>query len=551
MKRIVVAVSALGFTGIMWPGALWAQEISPEEAISPDSIRAIDEDEEVDEEEELERLQWDFRVTSEVHSSDNAGFRELDETRGNQEQMETDDRHTFAYTSVSLGARYDVLEDTVLKFGASHSGLWGSNQLGGVNEFGGFFYVYDLHMDWTPVQMGGFWLNFKLGRQLFDVGGTHRDYFFRDNIDGLTTTLDFGDLAGRLRVMAFDIYASQGRPDTVSFLRWHSGENLINNYRGDTNTMRTGAVYENTEALESLDVTGDLEFRAFGFFARHGAAGTGSDRTHGGTHGNFIDEDYNWMAGTRVGYFLPVGTGRVGVVGEYAYSGGIDRKEVNIGVPDVLVDGQAFGGALLSEFDFGAVAIDGMAQFFRADGPIYRQADGLKHSHGFVSFRGNYAGGLNVGRYAGWRPSAYVGRNGFHAEEHSLRRESGTQFVHTGLGMNVDPFRLDLGAWQYWDTGLSNLDQDRVAVVGDSLPSGYSRDELDAQARLGKPLGLELNAALSFQANEALSIYGMGGIFLPGEFYEIEVSRNVGSARGSADNLQNFWAISTGATLVF
>lgn len=548
MKRIVVAASALGLAAAMFPATLWAQEITPEEAVSPDALRAVEEE---TEEVERERLEWRFRVTSEVHTSDNAGFRELDETRGNQTQMETDDRHTFGYTSVSLGARYDVLEDTTFSFGVSHSGLWGSDQLGGVNEFGGFFFVYDLHMDWMAVDTDAFSLNFKLGRQFFDVGGTHRDYFLRDNIDGLTINMDFGDLAGRLRILAFDLYASAGRPDTVSFLRWHAGRNLINNFRGDTNTLRYGGVYENTRALDALDINGDLEFRAFGFFARHGAAGSGTDRTHGGNHGNFIDEDYNWMAGTRIGYFVPVGNGRVGGYGEYAYSGGIDRKEVNINVPDVIIAGQAFGGALLSQFEFGAVAVDGIAQFFYADGPVYRAADGLKHNHGFVSFRGNYAGGLNMGRYAGWRPSAYVGRNGIHANEHSLRRESGTQFVHTGFGVNVDPFRLDLGAWQYWDTGLSNLNQDNIDVVGDSLPSGYSRDELDAQRRLGLPLGLELNAALTFQANSALSIYGMGGLFLPGEFYEIEVSRNVGSALGSVDNLQNFWAISTGATLVF
>ena len=548
MKRIVVAMSALGLAGVLVPTVVSAQEITPEEAVSPDAIRAV---ETVEEEVEVdERLRWRFRVTSEVHSSDNAGFRELDETRGNQERLETDDRHMFGYTSVSLGANYQVLDDTQVSFGVSHSGLWGSDQLGGTNEFGGFFFVYDLHMDWMAVDTDAFKLNFKLGRQFYDIGGTHRDYFLRDNIDGLTANLDFGDLAGRLRILAFDLYASQGRPDTVSFLRWHAGRDLVHNMRGETNTLRYGAVYENTRLFEALELPGELEFRGFGYFAQIGGAGSGADRTHEGTLGNFSDQDFVWMAGTRIGYFHPVANGRVGAYGEYAYSGGIDRKEVNIGVNDVEIAGSAFGGAILSQFDFGRVGIDGIAQYFFAEGPTYR-ASGLKHNHGFVSFRGNYIGGLNMGRYSGWRPSAYVGRNGIHTNEHSLRRESGTQMIHAGLGLNFDPFRLDLGAWQYQDTGRTNLNRAELEVRGDALPSGYSRDELDAQQRLGRNLGLELNAALSFQANQALSIYGMGGIFMPGEFYEIEVSRNVGSARGSVDNLQNFWAISTGATLVF
>ena len=540
MKRFVVKLSVLALAGVLVPMTAVSQEITPEEAVSPEAVRTA-EPEDVDED---ERLNLRFRLTSEVHSSDNAGFRELDEESGNQERIETDDRHTFAYTSFSLGGNYLVLDDTSVVFGASHSGLWGSDQLGGVNEFGGFFFVYDLHANWQAVDTDAFGLNVKLGRQGYSIGGTHRDFFLRDNIDGLTLNLDFGDAAGRLRILAFDLYASQGRPDNVSFLRWHAGRDLVHNMRGETNTFRFGGVYENTTLVENL------EARAFGFFSTIGGAGTGGDRTHEGTLGNFSDNDYVWMTGTRIGYFHPLEIGRIGAYGEYAYSGGIDRKEVNIGVHDVAIDGQAFGGAVLSEFDFGAIGLDGVFQYFRADGPSYG-SDGLMYNHGFVSFRGNYTGGLNMGRYAGWRPSAYLGRNGIHQSEHDIRRQSGTQVLHSGLGVNFDPgLRLDLGLWHYQDTGRTNLDPDDLDVAGDNLPSGYSRDELQAQSRLGRTLGTEMNASLTYQANEALSIYGMGGLFLPGDFYDIEVSRNVGSLRGT-DDLQNFWAISTGATLVF
>ena len=546
MKRIGVGVSALALALLVGPN-VGAQEITPEEAVSPEAgtpPRAEEEEVEV-REPAAGDVDWRFRITSEVHSSDNAGFRELNEESGVQETRETDDRHTFGYTSVSVGAGYQVLDDTRASFGVSHSGLWGSDQLGGTNEFGGFFFVYDLHVDWRAIETASFKLNAKIGRQFFDVGGTHRDFFLRDNIDGLTLNLDFGQ-SGRLRILAFDLYASQGRPETVSFLRWHSGRDLVHNMRGQTNTMRFGGVYELTELVENLDL------RAFGFFATVGGAGTGADRTHEGSLGNFADNDFVWMSGARAGYTIPLEIGQIGVMGEYAYSGGIDRKEVNVGIPDVVIEGHAFGGAILGQFDLGGLGVDGIAQYFRADGPRYR-GDGLQLTHGFVSFRGNYTGGLNMGRYSGWRPSAYLGRRGVHLSEHDLRRESGTQVIHGALGINLPPgLRLDLGVWQYQDTGSTNLDlsQENIDFVGDRLPFGESRDRLEAQRRLGRNLGTEFSGSLTFQANTALQIYGMGGLFLPGEFYEIEVSRNVGSARGS-DDLQNFWAISAGASLAF
>lgn len=542
MKRWTRGLGVAALAVLFTPLAAQAQEFSPEEAVSAERLRSSERAEELGEE---ERLRWQFRLTSEVHSSDNAGFRELDEESGNQERIETDDRHTFGYTSISLGADYRVLDDTRLVFGASHSGLWGSEQLGGVNEFGGFFFVYDLHVDWQALETESVSLNFKLGRQFYDIGGTHRDYFLRDNIDGLTANLGFGEKGGRFRLLLFDLYASQGRPDNIYFLRWHAGRNLVHNMRGETNTFRFGGVYEN------LDLVENLELRAFGFFSTIGAAGTGADRTHEGTLGNFSDNDFVWMTGARAGYFLPLDIGRVGVVGEYAYSGGIDRKEINVGVPDVVIEGNAFGASLLGEFDLGLLGVDGNLQYFRADGPRYR-ADGLPLTHGFVSFRGNSMGGLNMGRYSGWRPSAYLGRNGVHLNEHDIRRESGTQMIHAGLGLSIgSSWRADLGLWHYMDTGQTNLDPARVEQAGDRLPVGYSRDELVAQQRLGRTLGMEYNGSLSFQANDLLSIYGVGGIFVPGEFYETEVSRNVGTSRGSADDLRNFWAISAGASLAF
>jgi hypothetical protein len=542
--KSAVCLGSLGVF-LFGPAQVFAQELGPEDAVSPEIMRPTEVDEtEVEVEAPVVRPQWDFRLTSEIHSSDNAGFRELDEGRGLQEQRETDDRHTFGYTSVSAGVTYKVLEDTTFRMSAGHSGLWGSNQLGGTDAFGNFFTVYDLNVNWAAITSPSFSLDFRLGRQDYRIGGATRDFFLRDYIDGLVIVADLG-FAGRLRLMPVDLYASMGRPDTVHFLNWHAGRNLVQNMRGQTNTVRFGGVYENTALVPGLEV------RGFGFYASMSGAGTGGDRSHEGTLANIADNDFAWMAGTRVGYFLQTETMRLGGYGEYAYSGGMDRKEVNIGLNDVTIDGNAFGVGALGEFLAGPMQLEANLQFFRADGPTY-DANGVRESHGFVSFRGHYAGGLNQGRYAGWRPSAYLGRNGIYSSEHDHRRSSGTQVVHAGFGVGlVDVLKVDLGLWHFQDTGVTRLNPADVDVLGDRAPMGITRDDLIAQSRLGRNLGTELNANLTFFANSALSFYTGGGVFMPGEFYEIEVSRAAGTARGSADNLQNFWAIAGGATLAF
>ncbi|MFU8807224.1 MAG: hypothetical protein ACNA8W_25670, partial [Bradymonadaceae bacterium] len=463
---------------------------------------------------------------------------------GDQERRETDDRHTFAYTSASAGVSYRLLEDTTFRLSLGHSGIWGSDQIGGTDAFGNFFSVYDLYVNWQAVESPFFTFDVRFGRQDYRIGGATRDFFLRDNIDGLVLIADFG-IAGRLRLIPFDLFASMGRPETVHFLNWHAGRDLVQNMRGQTNTIRFGGVYENTEIIEGLEV------RGFGFYAALGGAGTGADRSQEGTLANVADNDFAWMAGTRLGYFFDTGVMRIGGYGEYAYSGGIDRKEINLGIHDVDINGSAFGGGAVAEFLLGTVQLESNLQYFYADGPEYDQ-DGLQFNHGFVSFKGNYAGGLNQARYAGWRPSAHLDRNGIRASEHDLRRSSGTQVIHAGMGAGiVDLLKLDLGIWHFMDTGSTLLHPDDVDVFGDRAPFGITRDDLIAQERLGRSLGTELNANLTFFANTALSFYTGAGIFMPGEFYEIEVSRQAGSARGSEDNLQNFWAIAGGATVIF
>ncbi len=530
-KPLVFSLATLALA-VALPVSALAEDVAP--LVSEATLAAAERD-----------FTWEVRLDAEAHSSDNASFRALDESRGDQERRETDDRHTFGLTRLGSKLSYKLADEVTFRFAGSHSGLWGSNQLGGGDLVGGFFLVSDLSVNWRAIDNNAFKFDVRVGRLPFSIGGAERDYFFSDAIDGLVFEATLPGPAGKVRILGLDIASAAGRPDSINIGNWPTVERkLVQNMRGDTNTMRFGAVYENTSLLDGL------ELRGFGFYSSVGAGGTGSDRTHNGTLANFSDNDFNWIGGTRLGYFFKFGASKVGGYGEYARAGGIDRKDTNIGYHDVVVEGNAFGAALVGNFLFDSLLLDSTLQFFQADGPRYG-ADGLMFSHGFVGFKGSYAGGLNMGRYAGWRPAAYLGRGGVHQAAHDRRRESGTQMVHFGLGFGlVDTLKLDLGAWHYVDTGNTNLDLERASTLGDALPAGSSQDDLEAQARLGKTLGTELNARLSYSVNQSLSFFTSGGIFVPGEFYSVEVTRKVGSSRGG-DDLQDFWAISAGTSLTF
>jgi hypothetical protein len=541
------------------PASLLAQEYGPDDSSSVDAVREVD-DEDVDDEEvdDEEAVRWDFRVTNEIHSSDNIDLQPLDEST-NQRTLDTDQRHTFGFTSFAAGVSYDVLEDTTFNVGGTMSGLWGSDQLGTTTAFGGFAYIYDLSVDWTAVDSQAFELSTTMGRHGFSIGGARDDFFFKDIVDGATLMADFGR-AGRLRLMG-DVFGDTGRPDHINFVRFVSGDKqTTNNFRGDVNVYRFGGVYELLDAVEGVDL------RAFAFGSHIGATravaadnetSTGADRSHQGAIGNVADGDYTWMVGSRLNYTLELDTLELGVMGEFARSGGIDRKSRHLGFYDVTSNGNAYGAAAHVSQASPTVGVDGRLRFFYADGASYTEEEGLPFNYGFVSMKGSQIGGVAMSRYAGWHPSAYV--SGFKGHDHApqdIERKAGIMSVRAGVGFEfAEKVRLDLDAWHFQDASESNFDIERAEEVGAQTEWGYSEAELLAQERLGKTLGNEIDAAVTYFANEALSLYAIGGIFLAGEFYETPITRNAGTSlgapEGEASQLEDFWLVAGGMTLAF
>lgn len=500
---------------------------------------------------ETPRFRPSFLIQSEGTTAENLDMRPL-----NNETFidiyDSDDRRTLLWTRIGADLEYDVLDDTTVAIAASHSGAWGGDSLGAANAFGGIFYVDRLNIRWMPIDNDRVQLGGTVGRQRFSIGGARHDFFLDDVIDGVVIEAGFGK-AGKLRLVPIDVYALQ-RPDDITFgaALGYSGpdsQRASVGYDGDTNTIRFGGVYENTELIDGL------QLRAFGFYADIGAGAaphTGSDRVFYGAHGNFSDNDYNWMAGTRIGYLLDGDVFDLGVYGEFARSGGLDRKAVQVGVRDVAADGNAFGGAVEPTIDLDGLDIRLVGQFFLADGADYTQAEGLAFNYGFVSMKGRQAGGLNMSRFAGWHPSAYVGTRGVHHDPHDISRKAGTMLLHGGIGFDlVEQLAIDFDVWWFKDTSSTGItDFENLDALADELPFGYTEADLIPQERLGKSLGIELNASARYTPSDLLAFYLQGGMFMPGSFYEIEIPRTGGTALG-AEAPANFWAVLAGATVTF
>lgn len=498
-----------------------------------------------------QRFRPSFILQSEGATANNLDMRPL-----NNETfidiVDSDDRRTLLYTRLGADLEYDVLDDTTVAIGASHSGAWGGDSLGAANAFGGIFYVDRMNVRWMPFDSDSFQLGGTIGRQRFKIGGAKHDYFLDDVIDGVVVEAGFGK-GGKLRLVPIDVYALQ-RPDDFTFgaALGYAGPDVRHGsvgFDGDTNTMRFGGVYENTELVDGLEI------RAFGFYADIGAGSaphTGADRVFYGAHGNFSDNDYNWMAGARVGYQLDGETFGMGVYGEYARSGGLDRKPTQIGVRDVEANGNAFGGAITPSLDLGDVGLRILAQFFYAEGAQHTAAEGLAYNYGFVSMKGGQSGGLNMSRFAGWHPSAYVGTRGVHYNPNDLSRKAGTMLIQGGLGVDlVEKVSIDFDAYFFQDTSNTGITSfDNLSAIANDLPFGYTEADLIGQERFGKSLGVELNARVGYTPSQLLGFFVQGGMFMPGAFYEIEIPRTGGTALG-AETPATFMALVAGAAVHF
>ena len=481
-----------------------------------------------------ERLVVHASIESQWHEYDNLDLRVLDES-SDQAILDSDDRNGFAFTGGFFELGYEVDKRTRLVVAASHRGLWGNDQVGNINAFGGWLYFTAMYAEYDLTK-GEDAIKARVGRQFYELGGLGggRDYILADVLDMVEITVPLGDI-GHLELMPVGIMGSASAMDNanfVSFLGQSTTETF--GFRGDHRTTRYGA-------LLSLDAVEDLNVRLYGFYTDIGALGTGSDISYAGTLGNFVDNDYVVNVGLRGSYDAGVAV----PFGSLDYSAGIDRKELV--ARDVDTNGLAItAGVRLQGLEEGKGPF-GRLEFFQAQGPIYDQ-DGLMSSHGYVGMKAQQVGGTIANRFMGWHPSAYVGMFGITDEPDDVDRISGTRVIHARAGYDIGKVRASAAWWTMQDTGASFVDFDQLDNI--TPPTGYSREEFAATQRAGLLLGHEANLDLRLALSKSLELNANGALFLPGAYYEIPIQRVAGNQLGW-DGSATVWAANVGTEVRF
>ena len=461
---------------------------------------------------------------------------------------------TFGLLSARTGFRLRPLPELELRMMLGTDSAWGSGFIGRQGndrnpEFISTFTVRELNVAYEVFRAGDVALSFRMGRQTFAIGGVPRDYILFDWLDAITANLEMGR-GGRVRALLFDLYAGSDLPDTVYFIGYQADRTSPRGFRGQHNTFRTGLVYENNRLVDGLDL------RAYYFFAKVGANcqgsyNTGTDMSYCGQLGNFPDNDYVQITGLRGSYTLRwneqatsgARPSQAFLFGEFSQSFGIDRKEAL--VRDVRTVGSAFGAGVDVDIELPGARIDLLAEGYWFQGSRYA-SDGLQYEHGYVGFKGLRVGGLTAGALSGWRPSAFLGPFGIDNEPHEIVRSGGMWFLHAGVGFEVNRTSVMFDYYHYRDTSSSFV-SDFPVPIDFQLPSGYPREEVDAQERLGRMLGNELNVRVMHRPVDIFAAYVEAGVLLPGAFYEIETPRLVGTAMAGDD--RPFWAIRAGTAM--
>jgi len=374
-----------------------------------------------------------------------------------------------------------------------------------------------------------------VGRQPYSLGSIakSREYILHDVLDMVRIDYKMGDNT-QLTLIPINLISSSGENDEADFFSYISQSTAQTfGFRGDHMTRRHGAVLY-------LKKLGPAEALLYGFYTDIGALGSGSDISYNGLLGNFSDNDWVANMGAR-------GQAQLGAVSMWASadaSMGVDRKELV--TSDVDTNGFAVSaGAVVSTGDDDA-GFRGGASFFQALGPAYR-ANGQQYSHGYVGMKARHTGGTLVNRFLGWHPTAYVGSFGISDSSHNKNRKAGSRVMHSSVGYELaGPLSLTASWWLFQDMGVTGMKPSELNEI--MPPYGYSREEFAAQERLGRVLGQEINIDVGVESSEVLGFLLNGAVFLPGNFYDIEVARVAGTQLGGQEMA---WAINGGMRVKF
>ena len=493
-------------------------------------------DTEVDEKEERLTVRGFFE--SSYYEYNNLDVRVLEEESGDQEILFSDDRGGFAFTGAQVELGYQVDDQVRVVVAGSHRGLWGDDQIGETNQFGGFIYFPALYADlYTKPSNKG--VRFRIGRQFYSLAGLGpgvRDYVLADILDMVRVDIPVGSI-GTWTLVPINVYSTASDYAEVDFVGLIGQQNPETyNFRGNVLTRRLGTTFDLAVPGTSVDA------QAYAFFTNFHGRGSGADISNNGVAGNFTDNDYVVNYGVRGS----LGTTIVPFA-EFNGSVGIDRSQ--LGLRDIDTNGFAWGGGVVLDTrnDAGAGLI-AQARYFESQGAAVAR-DGQQFSHGYVGMKGQQVGGTLFNRFLGFHPSAYAGRNGITDNPQQPSRKSGTRALEAFATYQLDMgLSLFAGVWHLQDTGFSNVDFSDLDNL-EPDPS-LSIAEIAATRRLGRTLGTELNLEVGWTFSPRVDAFARGAAVLPGQHYSIVVDRVGGNALGSPEP-RNPWAAEAGVRVSF
>ncbi len=464
---------------------------------------------------EEKKVQVEAFFETEWHEFNNLDFRSLDET-SDQAILDSDDRNSIPFTGAAISVSAQIEDNLRFVLGASHRGLWGNDQIGSVNNFGGFAYFNAMYIDAEAMNDT---VRFRVGRQAYSLGGipSRHEYALFDIVDQVRVDIALGETFN-LVLIPINV-ASIAAQDDATFIGYIGQSQLDTfGFRGDRMTRRHGF------QLIANDLFGPVNAQVYTFYSDLGSLGSGADISYSGLLGNFTDNDWVLNAGFRA-------WGDFDVVKPWLAidaSTGIDRQELV--VQDIDTTGMAINVGTEIQTGDGDKGFRSLIGYFDSFGPAYSK-DGLQYSHGYVGMKARHSGGTLANRYLGWHPTSYVGMFGVDTTPQDMNRKSGTRVIHLNAGYDFGRIETKLSGWFFQDTGVSNVDFATVDTL--ATPFGYAREEFAAEQRLGNVLGEEINLDITYTTSNAMSVYVNGAVFIPGPFYATEIARVAGTALGS------------------
>lgn len=433
-----------------------------------------------------------LEFNSDGYHFNNADFINYDKKRYEENQpvdrQNSDDAISFVYSGISLGfmQRYKFSEFFVT---IRQSGMWGSDSLEGRPVENNTITYSELYFNYYFTQD----LMMSLGRYRYSLEDATQEYFFNDTIDGISLKHEL-PWGMQYRIL-LDVLGIASKPeDTRVWFSLAKDKEQIDDFQGDTATLRAGLIFDH-EAFKIADEY--LQYKLFSFYLRYGAnTSGGADIAENGRSAlNEADNDYLSNSGVRFSYEIS----RIWATDlTVAYSIGVDNQ---------------FNDK--REYKDLAAAMNHRLESSRLNWPVDVMLDLSLGYFGpkYASMKANSPGGTLVTAYKGYFPSPY-------AYFYEIRDEAKSEYEVGSVDKTVSKSfgRAEISAY------LGGF----LASVSGLVLFANERDN-DGKTQFGETnafMGTEVEASLRYNLDN-ISFELLGGVFLPGDYFEKRSKENV------------------------